>query len=153
MFVATLAMSGTPGFCGFFSKEEILLAARTGRCANPVIYVLGVLTRGLTSLYMFRLVFMTFHGAPRFDPKKTHVHESPRVMIAPLAVLALLSLAGGWWAAPHLVGGLNYFDTFVKPAFSAGETSSSTGPFPRSVHWHDTVFGPHVLPSFLGFHI
>src|SRR5260370_30257308 len=113
MFVATLAISGTPGFSGFFSKEEILLAARTGPYANPVIYVLGGLTTGLTSLYMFRLLFMTFHGAPRFDTKKTHVHESPRVMIAPLAVLALLSLARRCCAAPHLVGGLNYFDTFV----------------------------------------
>ena len=151
MFVATLAISGTPGFSGFFSKEEILLAARTGPYANPVIYVLGVLTTGLTSLYMFRLLFMTFHGAPRFDPKKTHVHESPRVMIAPLAVLALLSLAGGWWAAPHLVGGLNYFDNFVKPVFAAGETSSSTEPYAGSGQLIATVFGPPVLAAFAGF--
>jgi NADH-quinone oxidoreductase subunit L len=151
MFVATLAISGTPGFSGFFSKEEILLAARTGPYANPVIYVLGVLTTGLTSLYMFRLLFMTFHGAPRFDPKKTHVHESPRVMIAPLAVLALLSLAGGWWAAPHLVGGLNYFDNFVKPVFAAGETSSSTEPYTGSGRLIATVFGPPVLAAFAGF--
>src|SRR5690242_1063986 len=129
MFVATLAISGTPGFSGFFSKEEILLAARTGPYANPVIYVRGVVTTGLTALYMFRLLFLTFHGAPRFDPKKIHVHESPRTMLAPLAVLALLSLAGGWWAAPHLMGSLNYFDNFVKPVFSAGETSSSTEPY------------------------
>ncbi len=129
MFVATLAISGTPGFSGFFSKEEILLAARTGPYANPVIYALGVFTTGLTALYMFRLLFLTFHGAPRFDPKKTHVHESPRVMLVPLVVLAVLSLAGGWWAAPQLVGGLNYFDNFVKPVFAACETSSSTEPY------------------------
>ncbi len=142
MFVATLAISGTPGFSGFFSKEEILLAARTGPYANPVIYALGVFTAGLTALYMFRLLFLTFHGAPRFDPKKTHVHESPRVMLVPLVVLAVLSLAGGWWAAPHLVGGLNYFDNFVKPVFAAGEASSSTEPYTGSGQLIATVFGP-----------
>jgi NADH-quinone oxidoreductase subunit L len=151
MFIATLAISGTPGFSGFFSKEEILLAARTGPYANPVIYALGVFTTGLTALYMFRLLFLTFHGAPRFDPKKTHVHESPRVMLIPLVVLGLLSLAGGWWAAPHLVGGLNYFDNFVKPVFAAGETSSSTEPFAGSGQLIATVFGPPVIAAFIGF--
>jgi NADH-quinone oxidoreductase subunit L len=151
MFVATLAISGAPGFSGFFSKEEILLAARTGPYANPVIYALGVLTAGLTALYMFRLLFLTFHGASRFDPKKTHVHESPRVMLVPLAVLALLSLAGGWWAAPHLVGGVNYFDNFVKPVFAAGETSSSTEPYTGSGNLIATVFGPPVIAAFIGF--
>jgi NADH-quinone oxidoreductase subunit L len=151
MFVATLAISGTPGFSGFFSKEEILLAARTGPYANPVIYALGVFTAGLTALYMFRLLFLTFHGAPRFDSKKTHVHESPRVMLVPLAVLALLSLAGGWWAAPHLVGGLNYFDNFVKPAFAAGEASSSTEPYTGSSQLIATVFGPPVIAALIGF--
>jgi NADH-quinone oxidoreductase subunit L len=151
MFVGTLAISGTPGFSGFFSKDEILLAARTGPYANPVIYVLGVLTAGLTALYMFRLLFMTFHGAPRFDSRKTHVHESPRVMLAPLAVLALLSLAGGWWAAPHLVGGLNYFDNFVNPVFAGGETSSATEPYTGIGQLIATVFGPPVLAAFVGF--
>ncbi len=151
MLVATLAISGTPGFSGFFSKEEILLAARTGPYASSAIYALGVITTGLTALYMFRLLFMTFHGAPRFDPKKTHIHESPRVMLAPLAVLAALALAGGWWAAPHLLGGLNYFDHFVKPVFVGGETSSSTEPYTGSGQLIATVFGPPVLAAFVGF--
>ncbi|HYT08001.1 MAG TPA: NADH-quinone oxidoreductase subunit L [Rugosimonospora sp.] len=151
MLVATLAISGTPGFSGFFSKEEILLAARSGPYANSAIYALGVITAGLTALYMFRLLFMTFHGAPRFDPKKTHIHESPRVMLAPLAVLAALALAGGWWAAPHLLGGLNYFDHFVKPVFVGGETSSSTEPYTGSGQLIATVFGPPVLAAFVGF--
>ncbi len=151
MLVATLAISGTPGFSGFFSKEEILLAARTGPYANSAIYALGVITAGLTALYMFRLLFMTFHGAPRFDPKKTHVHESPRVMLAPLAVLAALALAGGWWAAPHLLGGLNYFDHYVKPVFVGGETSSSTEPYTGSGQLIATVFGPPVLAALVGF--
>jgi NADH-quinone oxidoreductase subunit L len=146
-----LAISGTPGFSGFFSKDEILLAARTGPYANPVIYTLGVFTAGLTALYMFRLLFLTFHGAPRFDSKKTHAHEPPRVMLVPLVVLAVLSLAGGWWAAPQLVGGLNYFDNFVKPVFAASETSSSTEPYTGSVQLIAMVFGPPVIAAFIGF--
>ena len=78
---------------------------------------------------MFRLLFLTFHGAPRFDEHTTHVHESPSVMLVPLVVLAVLSLAGGWWAAPHLLGGPNHFDNFVQPAFAAGEASSSSEPY------------------------
>jgi NADH-quinone oxidoreductase subunit L len=151
MLVATLAISGTPGFSGFFSKEEILQAARTGPYANSVIYALGVLTAGLTALYMFRLLFLTFHGVPRFDQKKTHVHESSWVMLAPLALLAALSLAGGWWAAPHLVGGLNHFDDFVKPVFVAAETSSSAEPSTGSGQLIATIFGPPVLAAFVGF--
>jgi NADH-quinone oxidoreductase subunit L len=151
MLVATLAISGTPGFSGFFSKEEILLAARSGPYANSVIYELGLFTTGLTALYMFRLLFLTFHGAPRFDQKKTHIHESPWVMLTPLAVLAVFSLAGGWWAVPHLVGGQNYFDNFVKPVFAAGETSSSTEPYTGSGQLIATVFGPPVLAAFAGF--
>ena len=151
MFIATLAISGTPGFSGFFSKEEILLAARTGPYANSVIYALGVFTTGLTALYMFRLLFLTFHGRPRFDAHKAHIHESPWIMLAPLMVLALFSLAGGWWAAPHLVGGLNYFDNFVKPVFAAGETSSSTEPYTGSGQLIATVFGPPVIAAFVGF--
>src|SRR5262249_15262222 len=94
MFAATLAIAGAPGFAGFFSKDEILLAVRSGPYANLVLYTLGVITAGMTSFYMFRLFFLTFHGAPRFDEKHTHVHESPSNMLAPLVVLAVLSLAG-----------------------------------------------------------
>jgi len=151
MFIGTLAISGMPGFSGFFSKEEILLAAGTGPYANSVIYVLGVITAGLTALYMFRLLFLTFHGVPRFDQKKTHVHESPRIILAPLAVLALLSVVGGWWAAPHLVGGLNYFDNFLKLVFLASETSSSTDSYSGNSQLIATVFGPPMVAAFIGF--
>ena len=151
MLIATLAISGTPGFSGFFSKEEILLAARTGPYANPVIYWVGVFTAGLTALYMFRLLFLTFHGGPRFDPRTTHVHESPAVMLTPLVVLGILSLVGGWWAAPHLIGGQNYFDNFVKPVFAGGETSSYTEPYTGTGQLIASVFGPPVIAAFIGF--
>ena len=86
-----------------------LRAPTPTRCSTA----LGVLTAGLTSFYMFRLLFLTFHGAPRYDEHTTHVHESPRNMLVPLVVLAILSVAGGWWAAPHLLGGVNHFEHFL----------------------------------------
>jgi NADH-quinone oxidoreductase subunit L len=122
MFMATLAIAGTPGFSGFFSKDEILLAAQK---ASTPLWALGVLTAGLTSFYMFRLLFLTFFGPQRFDEKHVHVHESPRNMLVPLAVLAVLAVGGGWMAAPHLLGGSNYFQQYLAPVFS---TASEAAP-------------------------
>jgi NADH-quinone oxidoreductase subunit L len=124
MFMATLAIAGTPGFSGFFSKDEILLA--TQRASTP-LWALGVLTAGLTSFYMFRLLFLTFFGAQRFDEKHVHVHESPRNMLAPLVVLAILAVGGGWMAAPHLWGGANFFAEYLAPMFSTAPETPAAG--------------------------
>jgi NADH-quinone oxidoreductase subunit L len=119
MFVATLAIAGIPGFAGFFSKDEILDAAGSGPHANLWLYWLGLIGAGLTSFYMFRLIFLTFFGKPRYDEHKVHVHESPWSMTGPLIVLAILSTVGGWVAAPHLAGGTDYFEKFLHPVFAA----------------------------------
>jgi len=119
MFIGTLAIAGMPGFAGFFSKDAILEAAKDGPHANLILWLLGVAGAGLTSFYMFRLVFLTFFGKPRYDEHKVHVHESPKNMTVPLMVLAFLSIFGGWFAAPKLVGGIDYFDKFLAPVFSA----------------------------------
>jgi len=119
MLIATLAIAGIPGFAGFFSKDEILEAAQSGPHANLPLWLLGVAGAGLTSFYMFRLVFLTFFGAPRYDEHHVHVHESPRNMTVPLIILAFLSIFGGWFAAPRLVGGIDYFAKFLQPVFSA----------------------------------
>ncbi|MGH9745967.1 MAG: NADH-quinone oxidoreductase subunit L [Candidatus Acidiferrales bacterium] len=118
MFIATFAISGVPGFAGFFSKDEILEAAQNGPHANTILWLLGLIAAGLTSFYMFRLVFLTFFGKQQFDTRKVHVHESPRNMTIPLMILAFLSIFGGWFAAPKLVGGTDYFATFLHPAFA-----------------------------------
>ena len=119
MFIATLAIAGIPGFAGFFSKDEILDAAGSGPHANITFWILGLAAAGLTSFYMFRLIFLTFFGKPRFDEHEVHVHESPRNMTVPLMILAFLSIVGGWFAAPHLLGKTDYFDAFLHPVFSA----------------------------------
>jgi NADH-quinone oxidoreductase subunit L len=132
MLVATLAIAGAPGFSGFFSKDAILEAAAAGQYGNLIFHILGLLTAGLTAFYMFRLLFLTFFGNSRFDEQQVHVHESPRSMLIPLAALAVLSLAGGWVAAPAYWGGTDRFEKFLNPVFVAGEKKSATalsGPF------------------------
>jgi len=145
MFAASLAIAGAPGFAGFFSKDEILLAARSGPHANLVLYTLGVVTAGMTSFYIFRMFFMTFHGEARYDEHHAHVHESPSNMLAPLVVLAVLSVAGGWWAAPALFGGENHFERFLAPVFTAAEMEV---PSPGLA---GALLGAPVVASLAGF--
>ena len=119
MLIATLAIAGIPGFAGYFSKDAILEAAQSGPHANLILWLLGVAGALLTSFYMFRLVFLTFFGAPRYDEHKVHVHESPKNMTIPLMILAFLSIFGGWFAAPKLIGGTDYFEKFLAPVFAS----------------------------------
>lgn len=90
MISAALAIAGVPPFAGFFSKDAILLAAYHH---SPWMYWLGTLTAGITAFYVFRAIFLAFFGTYRGDG---HPHESPPVMTVPLAILALLSVAGGF---------------------------------------------------------
>jgi NADH-quinone oxidoreductase subunit L len=123
MFVATLAIAGIPPLAGFFSKDAILLGAYKIPGGHP-LYAIGLLTALLTAFYMFRLVFLTFWGQPRYDEHHVHVHESPWSMLGPLVVLAILSIVGGWVAAPALWGGKDYFSEFLAPIFGLGETAA-----------------------------
>ena len=124
MLTATLAIAGIPPFAGFFSKDSILLSAFEseigGRATGYALYGFGLLTALLTSFYMFRLIFLTFQGKPRFDEHKVHVHESPNSMLVPLITLAVLSLIGGWLASPTFWGGTDYFARFLFPVFGTG---------------------------------
>ena len=150
MLMATLAIAGTPGFSGFFSKDEILLA--TQRASTP-LWALGVLTAGLTSFYMFRLLFLTFCGAPRFDQRHVHVHESPRSMLVPLVVLAVLAVGGGWVAAPHLWGGVNYFEQYLAPVFStaAEAPTAAAEPSGGATELLQALLGAPVIAGLVGF--
>jgi NADH-quinone oxidoreductase subunit L len=126
MLTATLAIAGFPPLAGFFSKDSILLSAFQSENGGRALYAVGLLTALLTSFYMFRLIFLTFFGKPRYDEHKVHVHESPYNMTGPLIVLAILSTIGGWFAAPHLVGGPDYFTNFLHPVFAAYAPETGT---------------------------
>ena len=97
--IACLAITGVPPFAGFFSKEEILLAAYEH---NQAIYWIALITSGLTAFYMFRLYFNIFWN------KEAHVHgvhkgEGGFVMMMPLLLLAVSAAVAGFIPFGHLV--------------------------------------------------
>jgi NADH-quinone oxidoreductase subunit L len=99
--IACAAIAGVPLFSGFFSKDAILFHAYTSPHGSKMLWAMGVSGAVLTAFYMFRLLFMTFFGECRADPHTTeHVHESPASMTVPLAVLAVLSVIGGYIGLP-----------------------------------------------------
>ena len=106
LFCAGVAIAGVPPFSGFHSKDAILAAAYQHA---PWMYWVGVFTAFMTAFYVFRALFMCFFGEYRGD--QHHPHESPPVMWVPLAVLAVLSLAGGYINIPR----------FLEPMFPLGE--------------------------------
>src|SRR5271169_3940126 len=91
LMCAGVAIAGVPPFAGFYSKDAILAAAYQHA---PWMYWLGVVTAGMTAFYVFRAMFLAFWGDYRGHE---HPHESPPVMWIPLAILAVLSLAGGYF--------------------------------------------------------
>jgi NADH-quinone oxidoreductase subunit L len=127
MLVATFAITGIPFFAGFFSKDAILFAAFQSQTGGTVLYAFGLLTALLTSFYMFRLIFLTFNGRPRFDEHHVHVHESPWSMLGPLVILAVLSTIGGWFALPAFFQGPDHFANFLAPVFVGHESAEAAG--------------------------
>src|SRR6476619_3431128 len=101
--VATAAIAGLPPLAGFFSKDEILwFAFASSRGGSPLLYGVVAGTALLTAFYMFRLLWLTFFGAPRMAPQTArHVHESPVAMTGVLVILAVLSAIGGFLSVPH----------------------------------------------------
>ena len=153
MLAACLAIAGVPGLSGFFSKDEILEAVRTGPMANPLLYALGVLTAGLTAFYIFRLIFLTFHGEPRWDEDPAaHVHESPRNMTRSL------DRAGGALGRRRMVGGAHADRRrpSISPASCAGFRRRRADP--GECRWlsarhsaASAIFGAPVIAGLIGF--
>ncbi len=102
--IGALAISGVPGFAGFFSKDAILEQTFAG--GHTLLWVVGLATAGLTACYMFRAFFMTFHGKFRgSDEQRSHLHESPASMTLPLVVLAAGSILTGLVGLPRVILG------------------------------------------------
>jgi NADH-quinone oxidoreductase subunit L len=97
MVIGTLALTGFPFTAGFFSKDDIIEAddVITGIVASYG-FIMTVAAAALTSFYSWRLIFKTFHGEPHDRHHYDSAHESPLVMLVPLAVLAFGSIAAGW---------------------------------------------------------
>ncbi|GAC1395087.1 MAG: NADH-quinone oxidoreductase subunit L [Sediminibacterium sp.] len=118
--LACLAIAGIPPFSGFFSKDEILMAAYA---KNPLYYFAGMGGALLTAFYMFRLYTLTFLGQFRGTQEQAHhVQESPPAMTIPLIILAVLSVAGGWVGIPEVFAkDAHSLEHFLAPIF-AGST-------------------------------
>jgi NADH-quinone oxidoreductase subunit L len=114
--IGTLAISGLPLLSGFFSKDLILAHAFQH---SPVLFALLLIGALLTTFYMFRLLFLVFHGGYRGS---AHPHESPATMTIPLVILAVLSVVGGALNVPHLLGGheaMKHYLATAAPALGA----------------------------------
>ena len=131
MLLGTFAISGIPFFSGFFSKDEILWKAYSSPLGGPWLWGVGFLTAGLTAFYMFRMIYLTFHGESRVDSHTAeHVHESPFSMTIPLMILAALAVTGGFFGVPHVFhvipnGMENYFQGFFAEIPSGHGTVST----------------------------
>jgi NADH-quinone oxidoreductase subunit L len=117
MTMAVLAIAGFPPLAGFFSKDAILYSAFLHGSGGVLLWFVGLVTALLTSLYMFRLWYMTFMGESRSP--EIHPHESPWSMLGPLVVLAVLSICGGWI-------GIERFSAFLTPSTGVRVAESAT---------------------------
>ncbi len=123
--ISTIAIAGIPPASGFFSKDLILWKAFSTDLGSPLLWLIGFVTAGLTSFYMFRQVFMTFYGQNRADHHtQEHLHESPAVMTYPLLILALLAALAGVIGVPHGLGGANRIEEWFVPVFGPVEHES-----------------------------
>ena len=108
--IGTLALIGTPGFAGFFSKESIIEAVRHSTLPGSgfawICVLAGVF---VTALYSFRMYFLVFHGAERMDARaREHLHETPAVVTVPLILLAVPSVVAGWMFVEPMLYGAHY---------------------------------------------
>jgi len=111
--VGWLAIAGVPPLSGFWSKDEILLAAWE---QHWLLWVVGLITALLTAYYMSRQTFLVFFGGQRWDDG-AHPHESPATMTLPLVLLAGAAAIGGIMNLP-LVGDWLVLEHFLEPVLA-----------------------------------
>jgi len=140
--IGTLAISGIPLFSGFFSKDEILWKAFSQ--GNPYYWLMGLVAAILTAFYMFRLLYLTFHGKSRVPAETAkHPHESPWIRLGPLYVLALLAIFGGYIGLPKIMFGGDWFQHFLEPVVAPVITHGGQA---APHHSHAFAYG-FLLPS------
>jgi len=114
--IGAVTIAGIPPLAAFFSKDQILAGAWG---SSRILWVVGLITAGLTACYMFRLVYMTFHGEFRgTDEQLHHLHESPRVMTVPLWILAGGAMVTGFLGIPAFLPGGDWIGRFLSPVIA-----------------------------------
>jgi NADH-quinone oxidoreductase subunit L len=140
--IGALAIAGVPGLAGFFSKDEILY--RTLSSGHTWLWAIGLVTSLLTAIYMFRLVFLAFHGERRARGEAhhadaghhRHLHDAPAPMAAALVVLAVGSVVAGYAGLPHALGGSNPLERFLEPSFEASGAAVAGHEAPAGAEAH-----------------
>jgi NADH-quinone oxidoreductase subunit L len=127
--IGAIAIAGVPFLSGFFSKDAILTQAFVQ--GHYFVWALGLAGAVMTAFYMFRLIFLVFYGNERLSPAaRHHLHESPKVMTVPLAILAFFSIVAGYVGLPAVVGERadlfqRFLEPVIKPAYE-GHVEMST---------------------------
>ena len=123
MWVGSLALAGIPLFAGYYSKDVIIEAAFAAQTSvGTYAFWLGIIAAFLTAFYSWRLLILTFHGAPRADEKvMAHVHESPLVMTVPLFFLAIGAVFAGYFGTGMVAADSEFWrqSIFVLPENTA----------------------------------
>jgi NADH-quinone oxidoreductase subunit L len=164
--IGALAIAGVPLLSGFFSKDEILY--QTFSTGHTVLWVIGAVTSLLTAIYMFRLVFLTFHGeraAAGHDAHGHgghghghddhghghggHLHDAPPAMAAALIILALGSVVAGYVGVPHALGGDNRIHGFLESSFHPAGAASHDAPAAHAPAEtaHAPAAAEHAVPA------
>lgn len=122
MTIGTLALTGFPFLAGYYSKDMIIEAAFAAHSSvGSYAFGLGIVAALMTSFYSWRLMFMTFFGNSRASKKvQKNIHESPRVMLIPLYVLAVGAVFAGFIFSDHFIG-TQYEEFWAGSLFLFGE--------------------------------
>jgi NADH-quinone oxidoreductase subunit L len=143
MVIGTLSLTGFPFTAGFFSKDMIIEASHAahGGIAQSA-FILLVIAAFLTSFYSWRLIFMAFFGQPRHDEETAkHVHESPLVMLVPVALLAAGALAAGYFAKEFFIG--EHYAAFWRGSLFTGAENTILEAAHHSPAW--VVWSPTIM--------
>ena len=141
MIIGTLAITGVPGFAGYFSKDMIIEAAYAStRQGAEYAFVLSVVAAFMTSFYSWRLIFMTFHGKTRADNHTfDHAHEGPWVMRLPLLILAVGAVTAGFLYSYNFVGEGRIAFWNGAIVTTAGDILDQAHDVPAAVKWSPFV--------------
>jgi len=149
MLVGCITIAGIPPLAGFFSKDEILWSAFRIGGYGQWVWGVGFVAAALTAFYMFRLYWMTFGGSFRGSEEQArHLHESPKVIVVPLQVLAAGSIVVGFLGVPAVIGDpfgiVNVVEHFMEPSFATAHHALAEM-FPEPAPGHGVELGLMAL--------